>query len=67
MVITIDACTTCFYIQNTIKTGDSIAPKGKKTTFIVKKEDLNREVIKSVSCVVEILEIDLELTAGINI
>lgn len=64
MVITIDACSNCFYCQYCIKTGDSIAPKGRKTTIVIKKEDMLREVIKSASCVVEIVEIELELTAG---
>lgn len=65
MVITIDKCYTCGYILNTIKTGDVLSKKGKKTTLNVKcAADMQREVIKSITCTVTVPELDLELTAG---
>lgn len=58
-------CDSCGYKSNEIKTGGAISPLGKRITLSVRDpEDLNRDILKSETCLLTIPEIDLDLRLG---
>ncbi|WWC94185.1 hypothetical protein V866_001025 [Kwoniella sp. B9012] len=58
-------CFACGYRDNEVKSGGSIADKGKRITLKVEdEEDLSRDLLKSDTAGLEIPEIDLNLQPG---
>ena len=58
-------CEACGYVFNEIKSGGAIPAKGRRIVFKITSEaDLARDFIKSDSCSLEILEIDLKIMNG---
>ncbi|WVW83923.1 hypothetical protein I302_105945 [Kwoniella bestiolae CBS 10118] len=58
-------CYACGYRDNEVKSGGSIADKGKRITLKVEdEEDLTRDMLKSDTAGLEIPEIDLHLQPG---
>ncbi|WWC89307.1 uncharacterized protein L201_004228 [Kwoniella dendrophila CBS 6074] len=58
-------CFACGYRDNEVKSGGSIADKGKRITLKVEdEEDLSRDLLKSDTAGLEIPEIDLHLQPG---
>ncbi|KAJ3393201.1 hypothetical protein HDU84_002549 [Entophlyctis sp. JEL0112] len=65
VVIMATDCETCGYKSNEVKAGGAIASHGKRITLNVKDaEDLNRDILKSETCGLEIPEIELNVTTG---
>ncbi|WVQ80770.1 hypothetical protein IAT38_002875 [Cryptococcus sp. DSM 104549] len=65
IIIMATNCYACGYRDNEVKSGGSIAPKGKKITLKVEdEEDLSRDLLKSDTAGLEIPEIDLILQPG---
>ncbi|KAJ3102486.1 nucleolar zinc-finger protein [Physocladia obscura] len=65
VVIMATDCEVCGYKSNEVKAGGAISSHGKKITLIVRDlEDLNRDILKSETCGLEIPEIELNLTTG---
>lgn len=65
IIIMAFSCEFCGLKSTEIKQGGGISPKASKITFHVQNaEDLNRDIFKSDSCLLQIPEIDLELQPG---
>ncbi|KAJ3025165.1 UNVERIFIED_CONTAM: hypothetical protein HDU68_007413 [Siphonaria sp. JEL0065] len=65
VVIMATDCELCGYKSNEVKAGGAISPVGKKITLKIRDlEDLNRDILKSETCGLEIPEIELDLTTG---
>lgn len=65
IIIMAYTCDVCGHRSSEIKQGGGIAAKASKITFHVQKpEDINRDVFKSDTCIINIPEIDLELQPG---
>ncbi|WVO16190.1 hypothetical protein L204_103861 [Cryptococcus depauperatus] len=65
IIIMASNCSACGYRDNEVKSGGSIAPKGKKITLKVEdEEDLSRDMLKSDTAGLSIPEIDLVLQPG---
>lgn len=55
-------CDACGHRTNEVKSGSGIEPEGIKIEVLVKgKDDFSRDVLKSDTCAMEILELDLEV------
>lgn len=58
-------CDVCGYKSNEVKSGGAVSELGKRIELKVTcEEDLNRDILKSETCTLEIPEIDLHLTTG---
>mmetsp|Transcript_47797 Transcript_47797/g.63146 ORF Transcript_47797/g.63146 Transcript_47797/m.63146 type:complete len:112 (+) Transcript_47797:1153-1488(+) len=65
IIIMAFSCDICGQKSTEIKQGGGISAKASKITFHATcPEDLNRDIFKSDSCLLEIPEIDLELQPG---
>ncbi|ODN82094.1 hypothetical protein, variant [Cryptococcus amylolentus CBS 6039] len=65
IIIMASNCSACGYRDNEVKSGGSIAPRGKRITLKVEdEEDLSRDMLKSDTAGLEIPEIDLVLQPG---
>ncbi|GAB4834311.1 hypothetical protein Ancab_032563 [Ancistrocladus abbreviatus] len=65
VIVMASTCDACGYRNSELKPGGRISDKGKRVTVQVKNiDDLSRDVIKSDSAGVIILELDLELVSG---
>ncbi|KAJ3296656.1 hypothetical protein HDU79_006067 [Rhizoclosmatium sp. JEL0117] len=65
VVIMATDCEQCGYKSNEVKAGGAISQFGKKITLKIRDlEDLNRDILKSETCGLEIPEIELDLTTG---
>ena len=63
VIIMATTCDYCGYRTNEVKGGGAISEHGKRITLkISSEEDLNRDILKSETCTLEIPEIDLQLT-----
>ncbi|KAK0182601.1 hypothetical protein PV327_000722 [Microctonus hyperodae] len=62
VVIMATNCDACGHRTNEVKSGSGIEPEGIKIEVLVKgKDDFSRDVLKSDTCAMEILELDLEV------
>lgn len=58
-------CDHCGYKSNEVKTGGAVPIKGRRTTVNVSSlEDLSRDILKSESCTMKCLELDLSVEPG---
>ncbi|KAI8614692.1 zinc finger protein ZPR1 [Chytriomyces sp. MP71] len=65
VVIMATDCEFCGYKSNEVKAGGAISAQGKRITLKISDlEDLNRDILKSETCSLEIPEIELNLTTG---
>ncbi|KAI8821923.1 ZPR1 zinc-finger domain-containing protein [Chytriomyces cf. hyalinus JEL632] len=65
VVIMATDCELCGYKSNEVKAGGAISSHGKRITLNIKEiDDLNRDILKSETCGLEIPEIELHLTTG---
>ena len=65
IIIMAFSCDQCGHKNTEIKQGGGLSDKGTKITFDVKSaKDLNRDVFKSDTTLLEIPELDLELQPG---
>ena len=65
IIIMAFSCDVCGHKSTEIKQGGGISAKASKITFHVQKaEDLNRDIFKSDTCLLQVPEIDLELQPG---
>ena len=65
VILMATTCDYCGYKTNEVKSGGAIAEKGKRIILqLTSEEDLNRDILKSETCTLEIPEIDLHLTTG---
>lgn len=65
LIIMAFECPECGFRSNEIQSGGVIQPKGCKITLAVNgKKDVNREVVKSDSASIKIVELDFEIPAS---
>ena len=65
VVITAIVCQYCDYRSNEVRTGGEIPEKGQRIELQVKgPEDLQRDILKSESCLLKVPECSLELVPG---
>lgn len=65
VIIMATTCDDCGYKTNEVRGGGAISEKGKTIRLKLESaEDMNRDVLKSETCTVEIPEIKLHLTTG---
>lgn len=65
VIIMATCCDHCGYKTNEVKSGGAVSSCGRKIVLMVtSEEDLNRDILKSETCTIEIPEIDLHLTTG---
>lgn len=65
MVISSFHCYHCNFRNSEVQPAGEIQPKGVKYTFkLENEEDLNRQIVKSDTCIFRIEDIDLEIPAG---
>lgn len=65
VIIMATTCDYCGYKSNEVKSGGALSPQGKRITLkLQSEEDLNRDILKSETCTLEIPEIELHLTTG---
>lgn len=65
VIIMATNCDYCGYRTNEVKSGGAVSKQGKRIKLIVcQEEDLNRDILKSETCTLEIPEIELHLTTG---
>jgi zinc finger protein len=65
VIIMATVCEHCGYRTSDVKTGGAIPEKGQRITLrIEKQEDLSRDILKSETCALKSLELDLEVQPG---
>jgi zinc finger protein len=65
VIIMATTCDYCGYKSNEVKSSGAVALRGRRITLkLTSEEDLNRDILKSETCTLEIPEIDLHLTTG---
>lgn len=65
VIIMSTVCHRCGYKSNEVKTGGKIPAKGKRTVLrCTDPADLNRDILKSESCALEVPELGLDITSG---
>ena len=65
VVISAINCSHCDYRSNDVNTGGEVPEKGKRISLTVSQpEDLNRDIMKSQTCVVNIPECQVNMGAG---
>ena len=65
VVISAINCSHCDYRSNDVNTGGAVPEKGKRISLTVSQpEDLNRDILKSQTCVVNIPECQVNMGAG---
>lgn len=66
VVIMATTCERCGHRTNEVKSGSGIEPRGVRLELRVREAaDLNRDVLKSETCTVEVPELELEAGAGL--
>ena len=65
VILMATVCEHCGYRTSDVKTGGAIPEKGKRITLRVETvEDLSRDILKSETCALKSLELDLEVQPG---
>jgi zinc finger protein len=65
VIIMATVCEHCGYRTSDVKTGGAIPEKGKRITLRVETlEDLSRDILKSETCALRSVELDLEVQPG---
>ncbi|XP_076367073.1 zinc finger protein Zpr1 isoform X2 [Tachypleus tridentatus] len=65
VIIMATTCDICGYKTNEVKSGSGIEPHGTRIQFkIIDPSDMNRDILKSETCSIEIPELELEVGAG---
>ncbi|KAF1830603.1 zinc finger protein-like protein zpr1 [Decorospora gaudefroyi] len=65
VVLMSTVCEHCGYRSNEVKTGGAVPDKGRRITVTVDtKEDLSRDILKSESCAMSCLELNLSVEPG---
>lgn len=65
VIIMATSCEHCGYRTSDVKTGGAIPEKGKRITLRVETpEDLSRDILKSETCALKSVELDLEVQPG---
>ena len=65
VIIMATVCEHCGYRTSDVKTGGAIPEKGKRITLrVLSVEDLSRDILKSETCALKSVELDLEVQPG---
>jgi zinc finger protein len=65
VIIMATVCEHCGYRTSDVKTGGAIPEKGQRITLRIEKgEDLSRDILKSETCALRSVELDLEVQPG---